>query len=170
MVLTGKDIMSWANGHKADAMRPDELKAEGNPHDEYDDLDYEEGTSERNEIWAGEHPNPEEISEEEAEEFVGWLEENEPEIAVAVKDIAEAVVDEDVAMIEQGLDELKQATQFLNPEYPPMPEAKKDEAAEGIAKHMREKGHPPKGSKAWKQAVAIGMSEARRGEEEAVAP
>ena len=92
--------------------------------------------------------------------------ENEPEIYEAVSDIAEAVSAEDEAMIEAGMQKLKVATQLLNPEYPPMPPEKRDVAGKQIAKHLRDKGHPAKDTPSWKQAVAIGLSEARQGNPE----
>lgn len=160
MVL-GRDVLAWAKGAKADAMTPEEL-GEEEELVELEEEDLEEG--ERNAVWAGEEELSGEASPDEVDAFIEWLEENEPEIHDAVMDFARAVSDQDVRMIEHAKQEFKAATQFLNPEYPPLPPEKREEAGESISKHMREKGHPKEGTPEWKQAVAIGLSEARRGE------
>lgn len=164
MPLDNSTLKAWANGVKSGAMTPDEDP--GNPEDMEMMGEEEDLSSEKNAIWAGEGPDTEsgeELMEEQAEELIEWLTENEPEIAEAVTTVAIAAAEEDVALMEEGKAKLEAATQYLNPEYPPMDEGQKAKASEKIAKHMAEKGHPAAGTPPHKQAVAIGLNEARRG-------
>jgi hypothetical protein len=79
-----------------------------------EELELEEGPG--NPIWSGEVPG-DEVDDAMAEELVGWLHENEPEIGAAVTNLATAVETMDVAGVESAKEELKAASQFLNPEY-----------------------------------------------------
>lgn len=163
MALTGKDILAWARGSQAEAAKPSALNAtppEGGLESMEEDM--EEETGERNPIWSGEQPVDETTPPEVVDDLFMWLEENEPEIFDALMDVANAITTGDVRMLEHGKQELQAATQLLNPEYPPMPPEKRTEAADRIGQHMQQKGHPAKGTPAWKKAVAIGLSEARQ--------
>lgn len=170
MALSGDAIRSWAKGSPADAAHPAALQkpgAAGAPKkhpllDDGTDEAPQEGEAEKNPIWAGEK-GPEEITPQDADELIDWLEQNEPEIHDAVMELAKAVAEGDDNMVQHATDELQQATQYLNPEYPPLDETERHEASGNIAKHITEAGHPPYGSPEHKQAVAIGLSEARAG-------
>lgn len=160
MALTSDVLKNWATGNKA----PVEGAETGDEEIEGEE-ESEEGEAERNSIWAGEHMD-EDVSPEDADELFGWLEENEPEIYDAILALAQAVSepDADPTMVEHAQAELEHATQFLNPEYDPLTDEQKKEAGPLIAKHVADKGHPEAGSPEWKQAVAIGLAQARRGE------
>lgn len=158
MPLDANVLKNWAAGQKA----PPALAQPG-PNDAP-----EEGAAEKNALWAGELA-PEAITPEIAQEFVAWLEDNEPEIFAAVSALAEAVMNNDQGEIDDAIQGLSSATQYLNPEYPPLDDAQKKVAAEQIPKHLADKGNPPQNSPEHAQAIAIGMSEARKGKDEAIA-
>jgi hypothetical protein len=175
MAISGDVLRNWAKGkkqpEKAPKAQPPKAKPGASPEKkESDDLDLllgedelpEEGEASHSPYWAGE----EVVDDvEAAEELLKWLEENEPEIFEAVMSMASALSEKepDEEMVQHALDELKHATQYLNPEYEPLTEEEQSAASKNIEKHMRAKGNPKKDSPEWKQAVAIGISEARAG-------
>lgn len=166
MALTSQDLKKWLAGAPSDAEPEDTSPMGLDPEDEGDDEDLVEAeeeaeVGERNALWAGDGEPPAAVTLADAEELLQWLADNEPEIADALFDLASAIADGDVKLLEHAKAELEAATQYLNPEYPPMSSEQKASAGEKIAEHMRAKGHPKKGSKGWKQAVAIGLSQAR---------
>ena len=121
MPITSQQLKSWATGMRSDAVPASKAESGGNPmedvvHDDEmaDELELEKGPG--NPIWSGEVPG-DEVTDEMAEELVEWLGENEPEVGAAVVNMADAVETMDVAKMEAAKDELKQAAQFLNPEY-----------------------------------------------------
>jgi len=155
-------LRNWANGATQNAMTPEEENpGEENLMEEESEGEEVEG---KNRLWNDGIEEGEEVEPEELEELSGWLEENEPEIAAAVNELGEAVSLEDAAMIDRAKVSLQEATQYLNPEYPELSEGQKEKAEKTISKHMREKGHPAAGTPEHKQAVAIGLAEARKGE------
>jgi hypothetical protein len=64
--------------------------------------------------------------------------------------------------IEAAKEQLKEAAQILNPEYSELTEDQKKVAEKTVGEEMQAFGKPAEGSKAWKQAVAIGLSKARK--------
>lgn len=165
MAVTGETLRRWAAGAPSDAEEAED-DLDGAAEDEFGE-EGEEGEEEmegeRNRLWAGELGEDEtEISDEEAEELLAWLEDNEPEIFDSIVQVADATMAGDEEGVAMATESLQAAEQNLNPEYPPMSESEKNEASSNIAKHMADKGHPEKDSPEWKQAVAIGIAEARR--------
>lgn len=161
MPLTPDALRAWMSGAPQNA-KPSKKSIGGDdapPDEDGEDLP-EEGTSERNPHWAGEamaDPTP-----EEAAELLSWLEDNEPEIHDAVLELAKAVITGDPRMVEHATTELGAATQYLNPEYPPMDDGQKGKAASLIEKHLGDKGSPEPGTPEHAQAVATGLSQARK--------
>jgi hypothetical protein len=167
VAITAQDLKKWIDGASLDAEEEESVSAPDLEDDEGEDKDLVEAEEDaelgdRNKLWAGEEEAPEAITLADSEELLEWLADNEPEIADAIFDLASAIADGDAALLEHAQAELAKATQYLNPEYPPMSEEQKASAGEKIAEHMKAKGHPKKGSKGWKQAVAIGLSQARQ--------
>ncbi len=162
--ITPDAIRRWAKGIKHDAVKEDELNPDNpGPGDDMleDEDEIGDNPGERNALWAGEDPRSYEelemMDEVEVDEFVEWIEEHEPEIAMAADALAGAVEAMDVAAIEAATEQLQTSDQFLNPEYPPMDPGQRKVASTNIQKHAEHGKHR-------KQAMAIGLTQARRGE------
>ncbi len=155
MQITGDQLQSWAAGRKTNAVPTDEEGNPGNPEDELG-LEDEEGMAPENPIWAGEKGG-DEVTPEEAEELLGWLEENEPEIHDAVTELAKAVTTGDARMEEHAKEELASAAQNLNPEYEEMKPAERSVMPVAIESRMEEAGtehESPEGKLALAQGIA----------------
>lgn len=171
MALDSDTLKRWADGKPSkDASIEKDDDDSPEDHDGEDDRDDEEDEDEsgdRETLWAGEEKGDLEqvVTPERADELLSWLQENEPEIHEEIVELAEAVSEDDQEKIDEEMEELLWVTQKLNPEYPELTEEQRKQAGDNIATHIREAGHPKKDSPEWKQAVAIGLAEARRGKE-----
>jgi hypothetical protein len=177
MAVTSETLRQWARGATKDAELEepeDDTLGEAEEFEEEEEEVPEEGEAEENRLWAEGAEEEEEVEEGEAEEMMDWLEENEPEIHDALVALGDAIASGDEMALDAAKDQLKSATQYLNPEYPELTEGQKEKASEKISEHMQAKGSPEKDSPEWKQAVAIGMAQARKednpGEEEEEEP
>lgn len=164
MAVSGEDLKKWAQGRLSNSATDEELDGDDEaPEDGPEEEGEDTPEGDRNALWAGEYEGDlAELSVEEAEELLGWLQEHEPEIADAVLGLAAAAADEDEQMLEHATSELGGAIQNLNPEYPELTDQQRDAAARYIADEIATFGHPAKDSPEWKQAVAIGLSKARQ--------
>lgn len=157
MALKPGVLGSWAKGAKADSMTEDELDAETEAAD--DDAG---GGDDQDPVWSGQVEEP---SQEEADAFVTWLEENEPEIYDGLVDLSSAVINADDAMLEHAKQELGKAEQVLTPEY----EKLTPEQCDAIASALELDGielNTPEWALALAKAVATGRATSGEGDEE----
>jgi hypothetical protein len=165
MAIDASTIRKWATGATTksrnvdakgddDEMPPDE-GAEGE--------DEEGGDAPRNALWAGEMEADAEIDEESAAELVGWMEENEPEIADALLELAENLTAEepDPRMLGHAREELKTVNQYLSPEYPELTPEQRSAIDKNLSIEMKAAGMPERGEPAWDMAVAKAIVSAR---------
>lgn len=116
VALKTSALRSWASG------TPHDAEPDGGAEPELDTFDEESGEDEisedstSNPIWAG--TPPEQLSDEDVEEFLEWLAEAEPDIFSAASTLAEATIELDTATMDAALEELKKAEQYLVPEFP----------------------------------------------------
>lgn len=163
-MVDANTFKKWAQGNLSNSDAEDDEDVSSNAGDD-DGMGEEEAGEDRNVLWAGEGDQDlEGLSVEDAADMLDWLEAEEPELFDAFSGLAEAVASDDTEQIDTAMADVMSAAQQLNPEYPPMDEGQRERAGELIAKHMADKGHPDYGSDEWKQAVAIGLAQARRGE------
>lgn len=152
MALNLGALKKWAKGAPQDALQPDE---------EQEQVAEEGGEAPPNPIWSGESASEEDIDPESAEEFIEWLEENEPDIYAAIVEIGTAAAsgDEQSAMMAGKM--LTKAEQYLTPEYPPFTPQQRGAIAQALTEVAADPGTPE-----WSSAVAGAVAGARSQQEE----
>lgn len=109
-------LRSWASGTPHDAEPDGGVEADLDTFDEESSEDEPSEEATPNPIWAG--TPPEELTDDDVEEFLEWLAESEPDIFTAASTLAEATAELDTAEMDSALEELKKAEQYLVPEFP----------------------------------------------------
>ncbi len=168
MPVTPDQMRKWAMGAQHNAVTEDEAnKGPGNPHDSHNsnDVDDEmkdegENPGPENDVWAG-RVEGDQVTPEQAEELMGWLEQNEPEVLDAVTELAKAAVEGDEAMMDHAKSELKTVAQNLSPEYPELGPAEKSVMPVAIESRLEQAGNPEPETPEHKEALAKGVAETR---------
>lgn len=185
----GKDdvFKRWANGTSKDTVHADEEPpeivedeiedklinkiGEMRPADDAlegdlgldDELAMEDDLLEASNVcWAGEC-GVIDMEAGDAEELLGYLEAEEPDIHRAVMDLASATSDADADEVSAAKQQLLAAEQ-IDPVYPEFDEAQREKAADGIVEYISEAGYPEMGTPEMVEAVAHALVEARAGE------